>query len=166
MVLENKIIEHFGSCLVKREIDTSLMQILTEEEIYLLSKIGLPNNCQDFEFTNSLVLLTTSELLIGNTAYNDPVILNLESRKIFRGSDFFLAQSLKNFVCQLYVLDTLWKIDIPQQKLGDYRENHNHKKYAAVLETKLLDIDPDLLKNDLGYFWGSLIEDIESGIVG
>lgn len=166
MILENTIIEHFGSSLVKRNIELDLYQLLTEEENFILSKIGMPNNCMDFQFSNSLSLLTESELLIGKTASYDPLILNLKSRKVLRNHDFFLASSLKNFVLQLYTFDSLWKIDIPQKKLGDYRVNHNHKKYAVSLKTKLLDIDPNLLEKDLGYFWGSFIEDIEFGIVG
>jgi hypothetical protein len=31
---------------------------------------------------------------------------------------------------------------------------------------QLLKIDPELLRNDTSFFWGSLIEDIEFGVVG
>ena len=93
--------------------------------------------------------------------YSQPIIQN---KLPFLFS--FISKSLKNLIQQLYIYDSLWKIDIPQEKFGNYRDNCNHKKYAEFLKTELLKIDEDLLKNDTGYFWGSLIEDIEFGIVG
>lgn len=166
MIFENKIIEYFGSNLIKRLVEFNLSQELTQEDNLIISNIGLPNDILELQFDNDILLLSKSEIIIGKTSYNSNIILNLESRKIMRDGSLFLSKSLKNLVLQLYVYDTLWKIDIPQKKFGNYRDNHNHKQYAKFLEMELLKIDKDLLKNDTGYFWGSLIEDIEFGIVG
>lgn len=166
MIFENKIIEYFSSNLIKRAIDFNLSQELTNEDNLIISNIGLPNDILEFQFVNDISLLSKSEIIIGKTSYNSDIILNLESRKITRDNNLFISKSLKNLVLQLFIYDTLWKIEIPQKKFGNYRDNYNHKKYAKFLEMELLHIDPDLLKNDNGYFWGSLIEDIEFGIVG
>ena len=166
MTFENKIIEYFSSNLIKRVVDFNLSQELTNEDNLIISNIGLPNDILEFQFVNDISLLSKSEIIIGKTSNNSNIILNLESRKITRDSNLFLSKSLKNLILQLYIYDILWKIDIPQKNFGNYRDNYNHKKYAKFLEMELLQIDRDLLKNDNGYFWGSLIEDIEFGIVG
>jgi hypothetical protein len=167
MIFENKIIEYFSTKLIKRELKFTISEILTKEDNLIISEIGLPNDVLDFHFVNEICLLSKSEAIIGNTSYDCNVILNLKSRNIIKeNSNFFLAKSLKHLVLQLYVYDCLWNNVIPNNDFGPYRENSNHKKYAKFLERELLKIDQDLLKNDNGYFWGSLIEDIEFGIVG
>lgn len=160
-----KIKSYFDSNLIKREIDSNLSQKLTDEEFFVLSQVGLPNGVLDYEFTNDLYALSKSEIIIGKTISNNDLILNLKSREIRRDDQLFISKSLKNLLLQLYIYDFLWKIDIPQQKFGNYREDKNHKKYAKFLETELLKIDENLLKSDNG-LWSSLIEDIEFGIVG
>lgn len=166
MTFENKITEYFSSNLITRTIDENLSQDLTYEDNLIISQIGLPNDILSFQFTDAICLLSKSEIIIGKTSYDSNIILNLESGNIMRDHDLFISKSLKNLIQQLYIYDSLWKIDIPQEKFGNYRDNCNHKKYAEFLKTELLKIDEDLLKNDTGYFWGSLIEDIEFGIVG
>lgn len=167
MIFESKLIEYFNSTLNKRHIEFNIKEKLIEEDIVIISEIGLPKNVLDFYFVNDIYLLSSSEVIIGKTNYESNVVLNLESRNILKDSDdCFLAKSLKKLVLQLYVYDYLWKKVIPNNDFGIYRENSNYKKYAKFLEAELLKIDPDLLKNDNGYFWGSLIEDIEFGIVG
>ncbi|KAF2338998.1 hypothetical protein [Flavobacterium ginsenosidimutans] len=166
MIIENKVIEHFGSNLIIRAIEFSLSQKLTKEEELIISSIGLPSNILNFEFVDNISLLSESEIIIGKTSYNSNIILNLKSRVITRDNEIFISKSLKNLVLQLYTYDHLWTIDIPEKKFGNYREDSNHKKYAKYLEIELLKIDSDLFKNDNGYLWGSLVEDIEFGIVG
>jgi|GEM_PF-6770232 len=160
-----KIKLYFDSNLIKREINLNLSQKLTDEEIVVLSQIGMPNGVLDYEFTNDFYALSESEIIIGKTIYNNDLILNLKSREIKRDDQLFISKSLKNLLLQLYIYDSLWEIDIPQQKFGNYREDKNHKKYAKFLETELLKIDENILKSDNG-LWKSLIEDIEFGIVG
>ncbi len=160
-----KIKLYFDSNLIKREIDLNLSQKLTDEEIVVLSQIGMPNGVLDYEFTNDFYALSESEIIIGKTISNNDLILNLKSREIRRDDQLFISKSLKNLLLQLYIYDSLWEIDIPQQKFGNYREDKNHKKYAKFLETELLKIDENILKSDNG-LWTSLIEDIEFGIVG
>lgn len=162
---ENKIVEHFGTSLTKRKIDSPISYKLTDEENLILSKVGLPNTILDFQFIDTISFLSESEITIGKLEHNN-ITLHLDSKKIIRDDTVFLAKSVKNFLLQMYTYDFLWKTTIPEKTLGHYRENSNYKKYARLLETELLKTDPDLLKNDNGYFWGSLIEDIEFGIVG
>lgn len=161
----DKIKFHFGSNLIKREIAPQISQKLTDEEILILSQIGLSNGVLDFQFTDDLCELSESEIVIGKTLSNNNLILDLESREIKRDGQFFISKSLKNLIIQLYTYDNLWENDITQQKFGNYRKDSNHKKYAKFLETELLKIDENLLKSDNG-LWTSLIEDIEFGIVG
>ncbi|WP_347051776.1 hypothetical protein [Flavobacterium olei] len=165
MMFESKITKYFNNKLVKRIIELNLSEKLTDEENLIISKIGLPNGVLDFQFINDIFLLSKTEIKIGNTFYNN-IILDTTSKMIIRDDAVFLSKSLKNLVLQLYAYDSLWQIIIPEKKFGNYREDRNHKKYAQFLESELLKIDQDLLKNDNGYFWGSLIEDIEFGIVG
>lgn len=167
MIFENRIVEYFSVNMIKRDLKFTISEILTEEDNLIISKIGLPNDVLDFHFENDISLLSKSEAIIGNVSYNGNVILNLKSRNIIKDNEnCFLAKSLKHLVLQLYIYDYLWKNVIPNNDFGLYRENSNYKKYAKFLERELLKIDQDLLKNDNGYFWGSLIEDIEFGIVG
>ncbi|MNS36882.1 hypothetical protein D3C72_690820 [compost metagenome] len=109
--------------------------------------------------------MSKSEIIIGKTLSNNNLILDLESRKIKRDDQLFISKSLRSLILQLYIYDCLWENDIPQQKLGNYREDKNHRNYAKFLETELLKIDENILKSDNG-LWSSLIEDIEFGIVG
>ncbi|MNK64939.1 hypothetical protein D3C87_842240 [compost metagenome] len=160
-----KITSHFNSNLIKREIDTRISQKLTDEEILIISQIGLPNGILDFQFTDDIYALSKSEIIIGKTLSNNNLILDLESRKIKRDDQLFISKSLRSLILQLYIYDCLWENDIPQQKLGNYREDKNHRNYAKFLETELLKIDENILKSDNG-LWSSLIEDIEFGIVG
>jgi hypothetical protein len=167
MIFENKIIKYFSSNLIKRDIKLIVSETLAKEDNLIISEIGLPNNILDFHFLNEIDLLSRSEVIIGKTSYEGNIILNLESRNIIKDNkSCFLAKSLKHLVYQLYVYDYLWKSVIPNNEFGNYREDYNYKKYAGFLERELLKIDQDLLKNDNGYFWGSIIEDIEFGIVG
>lgn len=161
----NKVKFHFHSILMKREIDTRISQKLTDEEILIISQVGLPNGILDFQFTDDIYALSESEIVIGKTLSNCNLILDLEFRKIKREDQLFISKSLTNLIFQLYTYDRLWTNEIPQQKFGHYREDSNHKKYANFLETELLKIDKDILKSDNG-LWTSLIEDIEFGIVG
>ncbi|WP_264551419.1 hypothetical protein [Flavobacterium sp. N2038] len=165
MIPENNIVSHFDSNLIKREIASGISQKLTDEEISIISHIGLPNGVLDFQFTENLCLMSESKIIIGKTASDSNLILDLKSRKIITDDNLFISKSLKNLILQLYTYDRLWKINISQKTFGNYREDSNHKKYAKFLETELLQIDEGLLKNDNG-LWLSLIEDIEFGIVG
>ncbi|SNR72567.1 hypothetical protein [Flavobacterium sp. ov086] len=167
MIFENQILNYFGPNLIKRDINFIINETLTQEEIVIITEIGLPNTILDFNFTTNISLLSPSEIVIGKVHSENSIILNLESRNITKNNlNCFLAKSLKHLVLQLYTYDHLWKNVIPNKHFGNYRENSNFKKYAKFLEAQLLEIDPDLLKNDNAYFWGSLIEDIEFGIIG
>ncbi|TRX33231.1 hypothetical protein FNW52_15850 [Flavobacterium sp. ZT3R18] len=166
MTLQN-IINHFKSFLVKRVLKPNIMAKLSVEDKLIITEIGLPNKILDFQFTNDLQFKSKSELIIGKTYNKQDILLIIESGNIVKDEDnCFLAKSLKNLILQLYTYDYLWKVIIPEAKFGNYRENYNHKKYAQFLENELLKIDPYLLENDNKYFWGSMIEDIEFGIVG
>ncbi|MFH7015482.1 hypothetical protein [Flavobacterium sp. FlaQc-47] len=166
MIFESKIINHFESNWIKRDIKSPINQALTVNDITLISEIGLPNDILDFNFTNEIYSLSLTEIVIGNTYNGGIIILNTQSGNITKDNNCFLANSLHQLVLQLYVYDNLWKNIIPNKDFGNYRENHNHKKYAQFMEQELLKIDPDLLNNDTHYFWSAFLEDIESGIVG
>lgn len=164
MAFDTVIVDYFKSSLIKRQIDFSCNIDFADRQS--LSEIGLPNGILDFNFTEKLYLKSNTELIIGKTADNENISLRLDSKIITKAEDSFLAQSLANFVRQLYVYDHLWKVLITNDVYGKYREDRNHKKYARKLEAQLLQIDSELLQKDKIYFWGSLIEDIDFGIVG
>ena len=165
MILDELLIEYFKPILKPRVLSVDSDKITSEDRI-ILTEIGLPNGILDFDFGGNIVLKSNLELIIGVALDGSPIMLHLSSREIIKNGDCFLAASLSNLVKQLYVYDHLWNVSIKNSELGNYREDRNHKKYAKLLESQLLEIDGDLLENDNRYFWGSLIEDIDFGIVG
>ena len=167
MMINENIINYFGSRLIRRSVNLDISNSIRNEDSYLLTEIGLPNKVLDFEFTDQIEFNAQNEVIIGKTYASEDIVLNIVSNKIVRFNDnCFLANSLENYLKQLYTYDHLWEITIKESHLGKYRENKNHVKYAKYLETQLLKIDPELFRNDTSFFWGSLIEDIEFGIVG
>lgn len=162
-MIENYIINYFKPILVTRSLDLGLP--ISNENKFTLTRVGLPNGILDFQFTENIYLISNYELLIGKNISEDYIVLNIESGNILkRSNQCFLAESLDDFIKQLFTYDYLWNVVVKMALLGDYRDNH--KKYAFFLETELLKINDKLLENDNCYFWGSLIEDIEFGIVG
>jgi hypothetical protein len=167
MLIENSIINYFKQTLIIREVSSDIFENLSIENFTILSEIGIPNGVLDFEFTNELVLKSKNELIVGKTHYKSNIVLLIDSGKIIKDdNNSFLANSLSNFIKQMFTYDYLWNVLIKEAKMGHYRENKNHKKYAKFLEDELLKIDINLLVDDENYFWGALIEDIEFGIVG
>jgi hypothetical protein len=167
MKINENIINYFGSRLIRRSVNLDISNSIENDNLYILSEIGLPNKVLDFEFTNEIEFNAQNEVIIGKTYASEDIVLNIVSNKIVRSNDnCFLANSLENYLKQLYTYDHLWEITIKESHFGKYRENKNHTKYAKYLETQLLKIDPELLRNDSSFFWGSLIEDIEFGVVG
>jgi hypothetical protein len=164
MELDSVILDYFKYSLIKRPVD--FVSNINLSDRLILSEVGLPNGVLDFSFTGNLYMKSHNELIIGKTLDNEDISLRLDSEIITKGEDSFLAQSLSNFVRQLYAYDHLWKVLIKNEVYGKYREDKNHKKYAKELESQLLQIDSNLLQKDKVYFWGSLIEDIDFGIVG
>jgi len=51
---------------------------------------------------------------------------------------------------------------LENETLGPYYSNK--QKYADYLSDKLRSLDEDTLDFNKGYFWGSIIEDLERGI--
>lgn len=165
--INENITNYFGSRLIRRSVNLDISNSIRHEDSYLLTEIGLPNKVLDFEFTNEIKFNAQNEVIFGKTYASEDIVLNIGSSKIVRSNDnCFLANSLENYLKQLYTYDHLWEITIKESHFGKYRENKNHTKYAKYLETQLLKIDPELLINDTNFFWGSLIEDIEFGVVG
>lgn len=163
---EKKIKEYFKYHLSSREIGLDISERVTVEDRKILMEIGLPNKVLDFDFTLPIILKNTDELVIGYLETRE-VILNLKSRIIYvKEVSFFIAKNLKNLLYQLYVYDYLWNVMIENNRLGKYRSDKNHFKYAKYLENELLKIDSSLLVKDNSYYWGAKIEDIELGIIG
>jgi hypothetical protein len=167
MIYEEKIIkDYFKEIIVKRELELNFSNKVGKEDSFILVEIGLPNKVLDFDFTPLLKFKNDYELIIGYLDSKD-IIFNSKSKIIYiENHEFYLAKNLKNFLSQLYIYDYLWKVMIPENRLGEYREERNHLKYANYLENELLKIDSNLLLNDNSYYWGAKIEDIELGIIG
>ncbi len=167
MISKEKDIEEYFQCnLLKRGIALDLCKYLISEDSFILTKVGLPNNILNYDFTNSIELKKTDELIIG-TLEGKSIIINLTNRNVYLSDNsFYLAKNVRCFLYQLYTYDYMWNVMIAKSQLGKYRENSNFLKYAKYLEEELLKIDSELLMNDNSYYWGALIEDIEFGIVG
>ncbi len=147
---------------VKKSVPELYVEQLGKENVYVLSKIGLPRKILDFSFDNKLGV--KEECLILGHWGEEPVICDMKLTAIYAGSShFYLAKSVMNLLSQLLTIEYFWTKIVGENKFGSYRENL--KLYASFLEKSLLEIDKDLLKNDNSYFWGAMIEDIEHGIV-
>lgn len=161
--VDDKIIEkHFNNILIKRIVNSEISSKLNREDIYFISEFGLPNNILDFNFSEPIKNYKCNEIVIG--FLNEEIILNTNNRIIYKEKpNFYLAKNIKNFIYQLFTIDFFWKEIVTNELLGSY--DLNHKIYASFLEKKLKEIDEELFLNDSAYFWGSLIESIEFGII-
>lgn len=162
--IDNKLIKSFfGEKLIKRDVPKQVKNLLDEEDINILSELGMPENVLDCTFS-SPISKNENGLLIGKL-HDDDIFIDLVGKEIFvNDKSFFLARSLRILVLQLYLIESFWKDFVKNNKLGNYQQNH--KNYAKYLETSLQDIDQELFEKDNSYFWGAMIEDIELGVVG
>lgn len=167
-MVSNEIIQFFEPILVRRDIPETVRGVLNEQDIAIITKIGMPGGIMDLDFTSAIDFNTNGDVVLEKNHYEKDIVLVPSSGNIWRmgPTPSYMARSLANLIRQLYVYDHLWKVVIPEMQFGNYRENRNHKKYAAFLEAELLKIDPELLEKDVVYFWGGFIEDIDHGIVG
>ena len=153
----------FKDALIKRNIPEDCSAKLSSTAIHILSDCGLPCKQFDFSFENKLLLKNNKELIVGNLG--GEIVLNFYTGHLYLvNEDFFLASSLENLLFQIYSLSFFWQEIVGKQKFGNYQTNH--EVYAFELSKMLLSIDKYLLINDNAYYWGSIIEDIENGIVG
>jgi hypothetical protein len=93
MKINENIINYFGSRLIRRSVNLDISNSIENDNLYILSEIGLPNKVLDFEFTNEIEL--QNEVIIGKTYASEDIVLNIVSNKIVRSNDnCFLVQCL------------------------------------------------------------------------
>ncbi len=155
----------FGTLLTVRTLPEQLAQIIDLEDGEVISVIGLPNSQLDIDFTIPIEKLPNGHWTIGKFPYGEIVSYDPIARTVYMdGEEYFLAASVKNLLLQICELENFWKSTVLLAPLGAYRDHH--KEYAQMLEERLLAIDPQLLEKDSHYYWGSMLEAIEFGIVG
>jgi hypothetical protein len=65
---------------------------------------------------------------------------------------------------QLNTVEEFWKEIKIKETLGPYRPKT--AVYANHLRSMLMDVDSEIFNCDNGYYWGSMIEGLQHGIVG
>lgn len=166
MELEKHRLENlFDGRMIKRDIPLDLIRFIHQEDREAICKIGLPNGSElEYEFDHPIES-DGSQWIIGKFHRGSNINYNPISRSVTAfATNGFLADSVKNLLLQIYEIENFWKNTVVDAPLGAFREHH--KEYAKLLEKRLLAIDPELHEKDNNYYWGSMLEDIELGIVG
>lgn len=161
----SEIQQVFGRVLTVRPLPESLGQIAHAEDKEVISEIGLPSSQLDIDFNVPIEEMPNGLWALGKFPYGEVVSFDPKARTVYLDDeDYFLASSVKNLLLQIYEIENFWKNTVVSAPLGPYREHH--EQYSKLLEQRLLAIDPELLEKDTHYYWGSMLEDIEFGIVG
>lgn len=161
----NIVASLFSEKLIKRSVDEFIAKKINAEDLFFLQSLGIPNT-EDFLFDSKIEYISEiDKIKIGTIVNNEYIIYDYSNRNVsVNDSNTFLASSIKNFVYQITEMEIFWGNTFKFHQLGDTLTNR--KVYSKHLEDKLREIDTFLFEKDVSYYWGSLIESIEFGIIG
>ncbi|RFS16936.1 hypothetical protein [Emticicia sp. C21] len=167
-----------ATTILERERYESINHLLDEETKYFLYEFGLPNSTWfSFEFTNSEIYNAEYNILnIGNNGrkFNGEIAsyigIDLNSNEIVMFYNFaenekcFLGLSLKHFILTMFEFEMFTKEICVKKYFGEIHSQEK-KSYLEYLNYRLLQLDKDFYANDRSYYWGSILEGMEQGVV-
>ncbi len=165
-MLNDLVVSIFGENLMIRRVDALIATKINFEDLFFIEQLGMPNT-DNFTFNSKVEYLPDIKCVKLGTMGKEFIVYNYISREVYlKDSNIFLASSIKNFVYQLAEVELFWKDTWLIKPFGETKNSLNRRFYSEYLENKLKEIDFYLFEKDLGYYWGSMIESIELGIVG
>lgn len=162
----NKINLFFNRNLIKRDLDKNISMIINKKDLFFISEFGIPETeIFDFKFNQLEIVQKGNDKLVIGLWNSDSIDYNIKTREV-SSNGIFLSASIENLLLQIYEVDIFWKELWAIKELGDTTVLQNRIDYVNWLTIRLKKIDSNLLESDNGYFWGSILESIEFGIIG
>lgn len=154
--------------LKKILIPSSIRSLIPKEILFVLEEFGLPSRLSCFEYEFIEPYLTDGYLVIGTSKLSNEHLLrvNILSGSVVHTWNFDIQQnvllnsSLMQAIFSTFVDENIISKLIQEKHLGDYK--NNSQKYAKLLSSFLIDIDPSCLSNGV---WMSYLEEMETGVV-
>lgn len=165
--------------VLEREKYKDINHLLDDDTKYFLYELGLPGpNYIGFDFINADNYNHEHNMLcIGNNGrksngeISSYICINLNNNEIVMFYNFtddvkyYLGSSLKNFIFTLFEFEMFIREICIKEYFGDRYSLENRKVYLEYLSYRLFQIDQDFYSNDRDYYWGSILEGMETGFV-